>query len=81
MQSIKIELPELTFAGGAFTNITHDHLDYHNTFKEYINVKKQFFDGLPKGAFALTNEDDKNGLVMLQNTKGKKENVFAKVNE
>lgn len=62
----------LTFAGGAFTNITHDHLDYHKTFKEYINVKKRFFDELPKGAFALTNEDDKNGLVMLQNTKAKK---------
>jgi UDP-N-acetylmuramoyl-L-alanyl-D-glutamate--2,6-diaminopimelate ligase len=62
----------LTFAGGAFTNITHDHLDYHKTFIEYINVKKAFFDNLPKSAFALTNEDDKNGLVMLQNTKAKK---------
>jgi len=56
------------FAGGIFTNITHDHLDYHNTFEEYIRVKKQFFDGLPKDAFALTNADDKRGAVMLQNT-------------
>lgn len=59
----------LTFAGGLFTNITHDHLDYHVTFKAYIEAKKLFFDGLPKGAFALTNADDKNGQVMLQNTK------------
>ncbi len=62
----------VTFAGGAFTNITHDHLDYHNTFKEYIHVKKSFFDHLPANAFALTNVDDKNGEVMLQNTKAKK---------
>lgn len=62
----------LHFAGGAFTNITHDHLDYHKTFKEYINVKKRFFDDLPKTAFAITNSDDKNGMVMLQNTKAKK---------
>lgn len=68
----------LIFAGGAFTNITHDHLDYHKTFKEYINVKKAFFDGLPKEAFALTNEDDKNGLVMLQNTKAKKRTYSMK---
>jgi UDP-N-acetylmuramoyl-L-alanyl-D-glutamate--2,6-diaminopimelate ligase len=68
----------LTFAGGAFTNISHDHLDYHKTFKEYINVKKRFFDELPKGAFALTNEDDKNGLVMLQNTKAKKRTYSLK---
>lgn len=59
----------LTFAGGVFTNITHDHLDYHKTFAEYINVKKAFFDDLPNEAFALTNIDDKNGQVMLQNTK------------
>ncbi len=58
----------LTFTGGVFTNITHDHLDYHKTFSEYIRVKKAFFDGLPSGAFALTNVDDKNGSVMLQNT-------------
>lgn len=60
----------LTFRGGVFTNITHDHLDYHGTFKAYIDAKKGFFDGLPKTAFALTNADDKNGMVMLQNTKG-----------
>lgn len=62
----------LHFSGGAFTNITHEHLDYHKTFKEYINVKKAFFDQLPAGAFAITNLDDKNGSVMLQNTKAKK---------
>lgn len=62
----------LEFAGGAFTNITRDHLDYHNTFREYLNVKKRFFDELPKSAFAISNSDDKNGLVMLQNTKSKK---------
>lgn len=61
----------LEFAGGVFTNITHDHLDYHNTFKEYLNVKKKFFDDLPSSAFALTNVDDKNGKVMVQNTKAK----------
>ena len=58
----------LNFRGGIFTNITHDHLDYHKTFDEYIRVKKMFFDGLPGSAFALTNADDKNGLVMVQNT-------------
>lgn len=62
----------LEFIGGAFTNITHDHLDYHKTFAEYIRVKKSFFDGLGKEAFALVNSDDKNGLVMLQNTAAKK---------
>ncbi len=62
----------VAFAGGVFTNISHDHLDYHNTFKEYINVKKQFFDDLPKSAFALSNIDDKRGMVMLQNTKASK---------
>ncbi len=56
------------FAGGVFTNITHDHLDYHGTFAEYLRVKKAFFDGLPAGAFALVNVDDKRGPVMLQNT-------------
>jgi len=61
----------LNFAGGVFTNITHDHLDYHNTFSEYISVKKAFFDSLQGDAFALTNVDDKNGMVMLQNTKAK----------
>ncbi len=62
----------LHFTGGIFTNISHDHLDYHNTFKEYIDVKKRFFDELPKEAFALTNIDDKRGEVMLQNTKATK---------
>jgi UDP-N-acetylmuramoyl-L-alanyl-D-glutamate--2,6-diaminopimelate ligase len=62
----------IRFAGGAFTNITHDHLDYHQTFDEYIRVKKQFFDDLPTTAFALTNADDKRGMVMLQNTKASK---------
>ena len=62
----------LYFTGGVFTNITHDHLDYHKTFSEYIRVKKAFFDGLPSGAFALTNVDDKNGSVMLQNTQASK---------
>ncbi|MBD3583277.1 UDP-N-acetylmuramoyl-L-alanyl-D-glutamate--2,6-diaminopimelate ligase [Flavobacterium selenitireducens] len=58
----------LLFAGGVFTNLSHDHLDYHDTFAEYRDVKKSFFDHLPRQAFALTNLDDKNGLVMLQNT-------------
>lgn len=61
----------LDFDGAVFTNITHDHLDYHATFKEYIRVKKMFFDGLKKEAFALTNVDDKNGMVMFQNTDAK----------
>lgn len=61
----------LTFAGALFTNITHDHLDYHKTFDEYIRVKKSFFDGLPPTAFAITNSDDKRGMVMVQNTKAK----------
>ena len=58
----------LDFAGGIFSNITHDHLDYHKTFAEYIRAKKRFFDALPAGAFALTNADDRNGSVMVQNT-------------
>jgi len=62
----------LNFTGAIFSNITHDHLDYHKTFQEYIRVKKSFFDNLPPSAFALTNIDDKNGLVMLQNTVAKK---------
>lgn len=62
----------LHFEGGIFTNLSHDHLDYHNSFAEYRDVKKSFFDNLPKSAFALINTDDKNGLVMLQNTKAKK---------
>jgi UDP-N-acetylmuramoyl-L-alanyl-D-glutamate--2,6-diaminopimelate ligase len=62
----------LRFDIAGFTNITRDHLDYHNTFKEYIEVKKAFFDGLSNEAIAITNNDDKNGMVMLQNTKAKK---------
>ena len=59
----------LNFAGGIFTNLTRDHLDYHKTFENYRDAKKQFFDGLPKTAFAIINADDKNGMVMVQNTK------------
>lgn len=62
----------LDFAGGLFSNITHDHLDYHKTFDEYIRVKKSFFDSLPSSAFAISNADDKRGAVMLQNTNAKK---------
>ncbi len=62
----------LVFAGAIFTNLSHDHLDYHKTFAEYRDTKKILFDKLPKSAFALTNIDDKNGLVMLQNTKARK---------
>ncbi len=61
----------LQFSGGIFTNLTHDHLDYHNTFSEYRDIKKRFFDELPKTAFALVNGDDKNGGVMLQNCNAK----------
>ena len=59
----------LKFAGGLFTNLTRDHLDYHKTFENYRNAKKAFFDSLPKDAFAITNADDKNGMIMVQNTK------------
>ncbi len=68
----------LTFAGGIFTNLTHDHLDYHKTFDNYLKAKKTFFDELPKNAFALTNADDKNGSVMQQNTKAKKKSYALK---
>ncbi len=61
----------LNFAGGVFTNLSHDHLDYHETFSEYRDIKKSFFDRLPSTAFALVNGDDKNGSVMLQNSKAK----------
>jgi len=63
----------IDFDGGIFTNLTHDHLDYHKTFAEYLKAKKKFFDQLPSTAFALTNADDKNGMVMLQNTKAAKQ--------
>ena len=62
----------LKFKGGVFTNLTHDHLDYHKTFENYRDCKKAFFDGLSSNAFALTNKDDKNGMYMLQNTKAQK---------
>ena len=62
----------LNFAGGIFTNLTHDHLDYHKTMANYRNAKKKFFDNLPSNAFAITNLDDKNGAIMLQNTKAKR---------
>jgi len=62
----------LLYAGGIFSNITHDHLDYHKTFDEYIRVKKSFFDSLPSSGFAISNADDKRGTVMLQNTNAKK---------
>ncbi len=62
----------LEFTGGVFTNLSHDHLDYHKTFAEYRDVKKSFFDSLPKKAFVITNIDDKNGNVMVQNTRAKK---------
>lgn len=68
----------LTFSGGIFSNITHDHLDFHHTFDNYLKAKKEFFDGLPKSAFALTNADDKNGMVMLQNTKASKKTYALK---
>ncbi|CAM3793995.1 UDP-N-acetylmuramoyl-L-alanyl-D-glutamate--2, 6-diaminopimelate ligase [Flavobacterium branchiophilum] len=68
----------LCFEGGVFTNLTHDHLDYHQSFAEYRDVKKAFFDHLPQKAFALTNIDDKNGAVMLQNTKAQKRSYSLK---
>ena len=68
----------LNFVGGVFSNITHDHLDFHKTFNSYLKAKKEFFDGLPKSAFALTNADDKNGMVMLQNTKASKKTYALK---
>jgi len=68
----------LHFAGGIFTNITHDHLDFHGTFTEYLKVKKSFFDNLPSTAFALTNLDDRNGQVMLQNTVAEKKSYALK---
>lgn len=68
----------LRFVGGVYTNLSQDHLDYHKNMLEYLNVKKQFFDNLPADAFALTNSDDKNGMVMLQNTKASKHTYSVK---
>ena len=68
----------LIFVGGVFTNLSHDHLDYHNSFAEYRDVKKSFFDSLPKSAFALVNIDDKNGQIMVQNTKANKHTYALK---
>ncbi len=68
----------LNFSGGVFSNLTHDHLDFHETFSAYLKAKKEFFDALPRSAFALTNIDDKNGLVMLQNTKAHKKSYALK---
>jgi UDP-N-acetylmuramoyl-L-alanyl-D-glutamate--2,6-diaminopimelate ligase len=68
----------IRFTGAVFTNITHDHLDYHKTFENYLKAKKRFFDDLPPSAFALTNVDDRNGLVMLQNTKATKHTYALK---
>ena len=68
----------LKFAAGGFTNNTHDHLDYHGTFAEYIKAKKRFFDQLPATAFALVNADDANSAVMLQNTKARKHSYAVK---
>lgn len=70
--TVQNRIAGLNFSGGIFTNITHDHLDFHKTYKEYIRAKQMFFDMLPPESFALTNLDDKNGAVMLQNSKAQK---------
>lgn len=69
---VQSRISGLNYSGGIFTNITHDHLDYHKTFEDYIHAKKGFFDLLKENAFALVNKDDKNSMIMLQNTKAKK---------
>jgi UDP-N-acetylmuramoyl-L-alanyl-D-glutamate--2,6-diaminopimelate ligase len=69
---VQYRVAGLSFNGAIFTNLSHEHLDYHKTFDEYIKAKKMLFDGLPSTAFALTNADDKRGMVMLQNTKASK---------
>ena len=74
----QMRIKGITFAGGVFTNITRDHLDYHKTFDEYIRVKKTFFDMLESDAFALVNEDDRNGAVMVQNSKASKHTFSVK---
>jgi UDP-N-acetylmuramoyl-L-alanyl-D-glutamate--2,6-diaminopimelate ligase len=75
---VQARIEGLDFAGGIFTNLTHDHLDFHKTFDAYLKAKKGFFDGLNNKAFALTNVDDKNGMVMLQNTRGHKKSYGLK---
>ena len=75
---VQHRLAGLNFVGGVFSNITHDHLDFHKTFDSYLKAKKEFFDNLPKSSFALTNADDKNGMVMLQNTKASKKTYALK---
>jgi len=77
---VRKRITGLTFTGGVFTNITHDHLDFHKTFSEYIKAKKKFFDDLPSSAFALVNKDDSHGQVMLQNTKAIKKTFALKIN-
>jgi UDP-N-acetylmuramoyl-L-alanyl-D-glutamate--2,6-diaminopimelate ligase len=78
MEFIKKRTEGLTFKGGVFTNLSHDHLDYHETFAAYRDVKKSFFDSLPKSAFALVNIDDKNGDFMLQNSKAQQKTYSLK---
>src|ERR1700744_4061226 len=75
---VQHRIADLKFTGAIFSNLTHDHLDYHKTFDSYLKAKKAFFDGLPKNAFALTNIDDKNGMVMLQNTAAHKKTYGLK---
>ena len=75
---VQNRIAEITFTGGVFTNITHDHLDFHKTFDNYIKAKKKFFDELPSTAFALVNRDDSHAMVMLQNTKAKKKTFALK---
>jgi UDP-N-acetylmuramoyl-L-alanyl-D-glutamate--2,6-diaminopimelate ligase len=75
---VQHRIADLNFTGGIFSNLTHDHLDYHKTFDSYLKAKKAFFDGLTKSAFALTNIDDKNGMVMLQNTAAHKKTYGLK---
>jgi UDP-N-acetylmuramoyl-L-alanyl-D-glutamate--2,6-diaminopimelate ligase len=75
---VQMRIAGLTFTGGVFTNLTHDHLDFHKTFSEYLKAKKTFFDQLDARAFAITNLDDKNGRVMLQNTQARKKTYSLK---